>query len=467
MVDVTMDTYCVRHPQIQSVGNCDRCGKSFCAECRIEDIAAEKIYCSKECHGMERKVENDTQLTSDQALLQGYESPHSVGMRTWRRSLRALSISIAPLAVITAVIFAIWGTSLEAVLSQGGSIIFAYIALAVYGMALVGVVVSRTHTGQAGDNPHIQTLQRFLSWLIAWVLMVGITMVGYIFLVIPGIYLNLRVFWADEFTLAHRVNPFKALDESWQVSRNQAGETFGLEFALGFVALPVVIAVVIPLALLYMGLELALPDLHAADAFFAGAVMFMYLIGYAFLHSTQISFFYALRAMRAKEPVSADQKPMPKMLQWIGVPAGMLVILFLGFGLLIETGTLVSPRVLSGDKIPDYQLEVLLSERIVYEDEVVEYFFSKGVLSVREGGSVLTNQRVIAYYAGENDEIDMYHIYVEDIGSVDLVQQGDAMNYSVYKIITHDGERWLELLLPHEYGDDKRFITAVEAKIQE
>ena len=61
----------------------------------------------------------------------------------------------------------------------------------------------------------------------------------------------------------------------------------------------------------------------------------------------------------------------------------------------------------------------------------------------------------------------MYHIYVEDIGSVDLVQQGDAMNYSVYKIITYDGERWLELLLPHEYGDDKRFITAVEAKILE
>ena len=119
------------------------------------------------------------------------------------------------------------------------------------------------------------------------------------------------------------------------------------------------------------------------------------------------------------------------------------------------------------DKIPDYQLEVLLSEGIVYEDEVVEYFFSRGVLSVREGGSVITNQRVITYYAGEIDEIDVYHIYVEDIGSVDLVQQGDAMNYSVYKVTTHDGEEWLELWLPHEYGDDKRFITAVETKIQE
>ena len=61
----------------------------------------------------------------------------------------------------------------------------------------------------------------------------------------------------------------------------------------------------------------------------------------------------------------------------------------------------------------------------------------------------------------------MYDIYVEDIGSVDLVQQGDAMNYSVYKVTAHDGEGWLELWLPHEYGDNKRFITAVEAKIQE
>jgi hypothetical protein len=38
----------------------------------------------------------------------------------------------------------------------------------------------------------------------------------------------------------------------------------------------------------------------------------MFLIGYAFQHSTQISLFYALRVMRAKEPVSADQKPMPR-----------------------------------------------------------------------------------------------------------------------------------------------------------
>ena len=114
MVDLTMDAYCARHPQIQSVGNCDRCGKSFCAECRVEDIAAEKIYCSKECHGMERKVETDTQLTDDQGLLQGYESPYRTGMRTWWRSLRPLSISIAPIAVIAAVMSAIPGTLLEA-----------------------------------------------------------------------------------------------------------------------------------------------------------------------------------------------------------------------------------------------------------------------------------------------------------------------------------------------------------------
>jgi hypothetical protein len=60
------------------------------------------------------------------------------------------------------------------------------------------------------------------------------------------------------------------------------------------------------------GLEMVLPDSRLAEAFIAGAAMFMFLIGYAFLHSTQISLFYALRAMRAKEPVSADQKPMPR-----------------------------------------------------------------------------------------------------------------------------------------------------------
>lgn len=312
MVDLTMDSYCARHPQIQSVGNCDRCGKSFCAECRVEDIAADKIYCSEECHAMERNVETDTQLTDDQELLRGYEHPISTGTRTWWRSLRPLSISIAPIAVIVAVISAIPTTLLETDLILGGLLIVAGIVLAAYGMALVGVVVSRTHTGQTGDNPHIQTLQRFLPWSIAWVFMLGITIVGYIFLVIPGIYLNLRVFWADELTLVHRVNPFKALDESWQISRNQAGKTFGVEFALGFVTILVIIPAAVLLVLAELGLGIVLPDSRTAGAFLAGATMFVFLIGYAFQHSTQISLFYALRVMRAKEPVSADQKPMPR-----------------------------------------------------------------------------------------------------------------------------------------------------------
>jgi len=337
-----------------------------------------------------------------------------------------------------------------------------YTALAAYGMTVVGVVVSRTHRGEKGSNPHMQALQRLLSWFIAWVLILGLSGVGYILLIVPGIYLYLRVIWADEFALVHRVNPLKALDESWQISRDQAGKTFGLEFALGFIGM----FLAIPFVALYFGLQFILPDSHASDSLLAGAGMFMFLVFYAVVHSMQITFFYGLRAMRAGEAASADQKPMPKFLQWVSVPAGLLMLVLMGYGLVVGPGDLPSNRVLSGNMIPAEQIEVLLAEGIVYQDETVEYFFSEGIFSVREGGSVLTDRRVIAYETDEYNEVIIYEIYLEEIGSLELTQQGDASNFSIYQVNSHDGEWWLNLYLPYGYGDDKRFIGAVEAKIR-
>ncbi len=140
------------------------------------------------------------------------------------------------------------------------------------------------------------------------------------------------------------------------------------------------------------------------------------------------------------------------------------MVFLLGFVAVGILGTLMpSERVLSEQDIPSSHYGKL--EGILTEGEVIEYFFSEGFLSIKEGGSILTNNRVIAYGRDDDGSIYFYDIPNDEIVSVTLVQQGDAMNYSVYEVRAAAEDDWVSLMLPHEHGDAERFANAVRAKI--
>ena len=148
----------------------------------------------------------------------------------------------------------------------------------------------------------------------------------------------------------------------------------------------------------------------------------------------------------------------------------MFLLGFLGlaiFGTLSDTGQVPSEPVLNAQEVPGSHYDVLLAEGVIDQGEMIEYFFSEGLFSIREGGSVLTNYRVIAYEQGDEGQIASYYIRNNEIESVTLVQQGDGMNYSIYQVSGPGEDSWIYLLLPHEYGDGERFANAVRAKIGE
>lgn len=147
------------------------------------------------------------------------------------------------------------------------------------------------------------------------------------------------------------------------------------------------------------------------------------------------------------------------------------VVIVLGFvalgvlGVLVDTGYAPSDRVLSAQEIPDSHYEELVAEGILEKGEMIEYFYSEGILSIKEGGSILTSYRVIAYEQSDDGSIDYYGIANDEIVSVTLMQEGDATSYSVYQVSAEGEGNWISLLLPHEYGDGERFANAVRAKI--
>lgn len=465
MTDLTIDASCRQHLGVPAAGKCRRCDNAFCAECRVESIATESSYCSAECRDAALRADREPGI-SDDALLAGYRAPFRTGSSTWLRAFGDLNAGIAPLSILTAFLPVLFGGFQSGGPGLNGRLTVALVAVVVFGAAAVSIVISRTHTGHAAGPVLLQALQRVVPWMLTWLLMLGITIIGYLLLIVPGIYWSMRVFWADEFALVHRVSPFMALDESWQISRKHAGKTFALEFVLGFVLLALILGFGFTLAMLYGSVQPLFPQAQIRDGIFAGAGMHLLLLIYAFVHSIQVSMFYALRQMASAGAAEGGGKRMPRLLQWSSVPAALLVAALIGMSALTETGNLPSDRVLAGADLPGRQYEALLRAGIVSEGELIEYFYSEGLWSVLEGGSILTDRRVIAYETDEDKQLQVYGLFLEDIESVDLVQQGDALTFSIYQVSTLDDENWLHLWLPHEYNDDRTFVRAVRARIR-
>ncbi len=149
----------------------------------------------------------------------------------------------------------------------------------------------------------------------------------------------------------------------------------------------------------------------------------------------------------------------------LGSIVGVVVVALYGFSFLMDTGVVPSDRVQTHSEIADKHMDVLLTEGIIDQGEQIEHFYSEGLLSVREGGSILTDRRVIAYAEDENDELWIFEFAFAEIVSIEQVQEGTTFDYAVYLVNGEGEDNYLELWLPHENGDAARFVGALQAKI--
>ena len=70
----------------------------------------------------------------------------------------------------------------------------------------------------------------------------------------------------------------------------------------------------------------------------------------------------------------------------------------MGFGLMTMTGVLPSTEVVTGSKMNSKDVSLLIEKSVINQNEKIEYFYSEGFSSILEGGSILTNNRVIVYF---------------------------------------------------------------------
>jgi len=406
---------------------------------------------------------------TDEQRLAGYKNPIKRGVIAWFRALGPIARKLAPFSLLCVLVTTAW----VYLVGDTGSARFNYLPLIItlivlYGFAVIAVLMSGEYARNPVENPYLHALQRFVPWLVAWAMILGITLVGYVLLIFPGIYLNLRVFWADEYALVHNLGPFEALDESWKVTRDEAGTVFGVEFLLGFLAFPAFFAAIgIMTATASAASQLFESEQLSTIAMVAVASV-VFPIAYAFTHASQVALLYGLKFKHAQRTDDVASKPMPWVLKGIAALSGAIVAFSLAYFVFTGTASVPSARVVAGADVTADQVQILIEIGALQESESIDYFFSEGLSSIREGGSLVTDMRVTSYQLDtELDVVEVWYLTYPEIGSVEQIQAGDSMNYSIYEVYSHDNESWLQLWLPHEYGDDELFISAVEARIRE
>jgi len=248
-------------------------------------------------------------VVSEKELVEGFSRPIVTGWKLWGRSIKTLILHCLPIAFLTSVLngvilsFADPGDpqqSVQASLVLG----LLTVVMFVFGIALTQVVLSQQYTRLVQGDAYVWTFQRLVPWTTTWILMMSGVLLGFLFLIVPGIILALRWFWADEFALVHRAGPLRALSESWRLTRNEVRPMFFFQFLVGIAAWPVWIIAGIVLT----GSEMAIGVLGSGLVVGVISLTVVYLVmllAYAAIHGPEIVYLYGMRATRARSTAEA------------------------------------------------------------------------------------------------------------------------------------------------------------------
>ncbi len=304
MAEITSRRNCINHPDRLGEMECDLCGEAMCTACHVDAIAADREYCSIACA---REAESG----AAERYRAGVERPYATGLVLWRDSLRGLAMATLPAAVVIGVAVQVDPGLLsddpDAAAAASPWVTLAVFLAFVYGILVAQVTLSQQHTELIDGSPHAWVLRRIVPWALTWLLVLVGTVFGYFLLVIPGIILGLRLFWADELALAHRLGPLRAAQESWAITKGRARDLFSFQFVAGLFAWVAVFGALM-VAVYPVGFAAGVVGL-GSDGVLLFAMTWVFFMAYAAVHAVQVAKFYGTLAeyrLAGWEPAPAD-----------------------------------------------------------------------------------------------------------------------------------------------------------------
>lgn len=161
-----------------------------------------------------------------------------------------------------------------------------------------------------------------------------------------------------------------------------------------------------------------------------------------------------------------NYRAAPKWAYFVGIPLVVLLTLLIGIGMLSMTDVIPSTEVLTGDEVSESDLQELIDNNVLFADETIEYLYSYGLLSVMEGGNILSNRAAITYYVDENGDLQIYEMPFADITAVYRMVEGGVLEDSIYMVSSDDEDYWMTIELSVENKGDEVFVAALRKKVQ-
>lgn len=298
MPDVQPGTMCANHPGDRAVAACDNCSKPFCDTCRVEDVSTDSVFCSSTCHAAHQAQHAAAPGLSQEYLFEGYRRPIVTGWKLLLRSFPAVAAHIAPLSLLGGLAFMMAPVvEDEAAAEEITRWDLALLVVFLIGIALVQVVMSQKYTRIVHGNAVQWTARRLLHWVATGILVGALVLVGFLALIVPGIIVSLRLFWADEFALMHGYGPIRSMRESWKLTQGEMGKIFFFQLIAGLAAY--VPLIVMGLATVALATAVSsLGDQGAGIEFIQGTLIsFFFMSFYSAIHAPELVYFYGMRAV--------------------------------------------------------------------------------------------------------------------------------------------------------------------------
>ncbi len=133
--------------------------------------------------------------------------------------------------------------------------------------------------------------------------------------------------------------------------------------------------------------------------------------------------------------------------------------LLLGMVIYSAFAGLPATLVMTGDQIPAKDVQFLHQKKIVSDQEQILFFYSAGVFSVKEDGSLLTDQRVISYtQVPETEDILAKSARFADIEDIRIERARSSFEDTKLTIVTQNGPEF-DLVLPYDGKGDELFVS--------
>ena len=190
-----------------------------------------------------------------------------------------------------------------------------------------------------------------------------------------------------------------------------------------------------------------------------GASVAILFFSYFYTRAVQGAFAYH----RIEKKTNPEKYIRKKWHYFLGIPLaliGIIFLIFLGAGVMMEAGKIPDAEVVTGEQLSQEYKSVLLSNIILHKDENLLYFYSTGLFSILENdstGSLLTDKAVVMYTVDENGKLEIYEIPLGEISSMERLQEGSIILDTEYKIHSLSGD-WLIVTLSTFMSGDTKFI---------